>query len=178
MDAVNPRRYVHRTIPDHRRLSLHGPHPEHGAKALHPTLSGHGKHRVKPPHSDRPGNLSHRMTCMKGRAPHAPDSLHSQDSLHSPDAPEAVPAAHAPGVHKASNAVRPPGSSHALSGRVAPDACGARPAKETRRGSFPAPCHPLALSGRLRPLSGFAFVRNIAPGTPFRCEVSSGGCPS
>ena len=67
MDAVNPRRYVHRTIPDHRRPSLHGPHPEHGAKALHPTLSGHGKHRVKPPHSGRPGNLSHRMTCMGGR---------------------------------------------------------------------------------------------------------------
>jgi len=67
MDAVNPRRYVHRTKPDRRRPSLHGPHPEHGAKALHPTLSGHGKHRVKPPHSGRPGHLSHRMTCMGGR---------------------------------------------------------------------------------------------------------------
>lgn len=73
MDAVNPRRHMHRTKPDHRRPSLHGPHPEHGAKALHSTdsvqatLSGYGKHRMKPPHSGRSGNLSHRMTCMKGR---------------------------------------------------------------------------------------------------------------
>lgn len=70
MDAVNP---YFRVNPKHNRPSLHGPHPEHGAKALHSTdsvqatLSGHGKHRMKPPHSGRPGNLSHRMTCMKGR---------------------------------------------------------------------------------------------------------------
>lgn len=70
MDAVNP---YFRVNPKHSRPSLHGPHPEHGTKALHPTdsvhptLSGYGKHRTKPPHSGRPGNLSHRMTCMKGR---------------------------------------------------------------------------------------------------------------
>ena len=148
-------RRMHRMNLKHRKLSLHRRHPKHRVKAMHPTdsvhptLSGHGKYRVKPPHSGRSENLSHRMTCMKGR--HRMHRIHCTHRMHRKQCRQ-LPAC------------------------SAPDACRARPAKETRRGSFSALCHPLALSGRLRPLSGFAFVRNIAPGTPFRYEVISGDC--
>ena len=58
-----------------------------------------------------------------------------------------------------------------------PDACGARPAKKARRGTFPAPCHSLALSGCLQLLSVLRFHGNIAPGTGSVSEVSADDCP-
>ena len=55
--------------------------------------------------------------------------------------------------------------------------CTGRMQSTSRKGNTPGELfRTLSPSGRLRPLSGFAFVRNIAPGTPFRYEVISGDC--
>lgn len=104
-------------------------------------------------------------------APHALNALYSlhapgaSDAMHSPHALEALEAALSRSTLPASAA---PG---------VPNACGACLTKKTRRRTLTAPCHPLALSGRLRTLSAIAFVCNIAPGAGAVSEASANGCP-
>lgn len=89
MDGVNLRRRMCCTAPDRRKHSLHGRHPNHGVKALHPPdsrqamLSGHGWHRMKPPHTGRSGRSLHRMNPVaRMQCIHPVQCIHRTHSIH------------------------------------------------------------------------------------------------